>query len=192
MKLFQVSSLSLLKKGGATHNGTHSAIDGNNETHDSVAQDTGDDCQFPAETDVDHGRSCTTKISAPPRSLDFTLKTCTSLSLDSTDEAPRGGLTNFPVRDRPGVGHPVGDIGAPVPGALGRRDGVEIGIGGSRRGGKAALLLTDLQAEARQQASPNARHVTCLGCVRLDGGSGWGAILLVVEQFVVVGCHSGI
>jgi hypothetical protein len=96
--------LSLLKK-DTTHNGTHSAINSNDETHDSVAKDTGADCHFPAEANGDHGRSCATKVSAPPHS-------------NSIDQARRGGLTNFPVRDRPGVSHPVGDIRAPVPGAL--------------------------------------------------------------------------
>ena len=37
---------------------------------------------------------------------------------DSTDESHRGELTDFPVRDSPGVGHPVGDVRAPVPCAL--------------------------------------------------------------------------
>jgi hypothetical protein len=48
--------------------------------------------------------------------------------------------------------------------------------------------LTDLKAEARQ-ASLEVGHVT--DCDRLDTGSGWGAILLVEEYFVVVGCHGG-
>ena len=149
-----------------THNGTHSAIDRNDETHDRVAKNTGADCHFPAETDRDHGRSCATKSSTPPRA-----------PTPQTKHVARG-LTNFPVRDRPGVGHPVGDIRAPVPGALGRRDGVEIGIGGSLCGGKATLLLTDLQFEAGK-ASLEEGHVTGLDRLRLDGGSGGGDILLV-------------
>ncbi len=111
---------------------------------------------------------------APPK---FQHVLC-ALSTDSTDEARDWGLTDFPVRDSPGVGHPVGDIRAPVPGPLGRRDRVEIGIGGSFCGGKAALLLTDRKAEAGQ-ASLEGGHMTSFD--RLDGGSGWGAILLVVE-----------
>jgi hypothetical protein len=49
--------------------------------------------------------------------------------------------------------------------------------------------LTDLKVEAGQ-ASLETGHVT--GCDhRLGEGSGWGAILLVVEYFVIVGCHGG-
>ncbi len=162
-------------KQDTTHSGTHSAVNSNDETHDKVAQDTGTDCHSPTEANGDHRRSCI-EVSAPPHSR------------KSIDNACRGGLTNFPVRDGPGVGHPVGDIGAPAPSALGRRNGVEIGIGGSLGGSKAALLLTDLKAETGQ-ASLGAGHVTDFD--RLDGGRGWGATLLVVEGFVIVGCHGG-
>lgn len=96
-----------------------------------------------------------------------------------------GGLTDFPVRNSPGVGHPVGDIGAPVPGAFRWRNGVEIGIGGVLCDGKTALLLTDLKAELGQ-ASLEGGHATNLD--RLDGGRG---ILLIVDEFVIGGCHGG-
>jgi hypothetical protein len=46
-----------------TYSGTHSAIDGNDDTHDSVAKDTGADCHFPAEANSDDGRSCATNVS---------------------------------------------------------------------------------------------------------------------------------
>jgi hypothetical protein len=51
------------------HSGTHSAIDGYDKTHDSVAEDTGADCHFPAEADSDDGRSCATKGSELALSL---------------------------------------------------------------------------------------------------------------------------
>ena len=91
-----------------THSSTHSAIDGNDETHKKVAKDTGADCHSPVEADGNDGRSCATKVSAPPLSL----------AQLSTDGSHRGELTNFPVRDSPSIGHPVGHIRAPVPGAL--------------------------------------------------------------------------
>lgn len=108
MKLFQVSSAQLSFLKDTTHNGTHSAISGNDETHDKVAKDTSTDCHFPAEADGNDGRSCATTVSGPPLSL----------ARVSTDESHRRGLTNFPVRDSPGVGHPVGYVRTPVPGAL--------------------------------------------------------------------------
>ena len=37
---------------------------------------------------------------------------------DTTYEAYRAGLTNFPVRNSPRIGHPISNIGAPVPSAL--------------------------------------------------------------------------
>lgn len=52
-----------------THSGTHSAIDGNDETHDSVTEDTGANCHFPAKADGNDGRSCAIKVSEPPLSL---------------------------------------------------------------------------------------------------------------------------
>jgi hypothetical protein len=36
-------------------------------------------------------------------------------TLSDFTEARHGELTDFPVRDSPSVGHPVGDIGAPGP-----------------------------------------------------------------------------
>ena len=68
VKLYQVSSAQLFSK-DTTHRSTHSAIDGNDDTHDSVAKDTGADCHFPAEADSDNGRSCAIKVSEPPLSL---------------------------------------------------------------------------------------------------------------------------
>ena len=91
-------------------------------------------------------------------------------------------LTNFPVRNGPRIGHPVGDIGAPVPGALGRRDRVEVGIGGVFGRSKAALLLTDLPAEVRE-APLEARHLAAAG--GLDGRGGGRAVLLLVDFFVL-------
>lgn len=73
MKLFQVSSAQPLKD--ITHSGTHSTINGDNETHDKVAKDTGPDCHSPAEADCDHGRSCIAKVFSKV------------LFSDSTDEA---------------------------------------------------------------------------------------------------------
>jgi hypothetical protein len=68
MKLFQVSSAQPLEK-NTTHSGTHSAIDGNDEAHDKVAKDTGADCHSPTEADINHRRSYTAKVSAPPHTL---------------------------------------------------------------------------------------------------------------------------
>lgn len=44
-------------KAAPTHRSTHSAIDGNDQTHDEVAENTGADGHSPAEADGDHGRS---------------------------------------------------------------------------------------------------------------------------------------
>ena len=104
MKLFQVSSAQLSSLKDTTHSGAHSAIDGNDDTHDSVAEDTGTDCHSPAEADGNDGRSCAKKVSGTPLSL----------TQVSTDES----LTNFPIGDSPGVGHPVGYVRAPIPCAL--------------------------------------------------------------------------
>ena len=69
MKLFQVSSAQLSFWKDTAHSGTHSAVDGNDDTHDSVAKDTGTDCHLPAEADGNDGRSCATKVFRNPRSL---------------------------------------------------------------------------------------------------------------------------
>jgi hypothetical protein len=47
---------------------THSAVDGDDETHDGVSEHTGSNGHSPAETDCNHGRSCTRR-SAPSRYL---------------------------------------------------------------------------------------------------------------------------
>ena len=47
----------LSAKKDRTHYGTHSAIDGDDKTHESIAQDTGADSQLPAETNSNDGRS---------------------------------------------------------------------------------------------------------------------------------------
>lgn len=91
---------------------THSAVNGDHETHDEVAEDAGAYGRSPAEADGNHGRS------------------------------------DFPVRDGPGIGHPIGDIGLPGPCALGRGDRVEVGVGSIFGGREAALLLVDCETEA--------------------------------------------
>lgn len=173
MKLFLVSSARVLEEyKDTTYSRTHSTIDRNHETHDRVTQNTGANSHSPAETDVDHGRRCAAQVSAPPRS-------------PRHEARRRGLLTNFPVRHCPGIGHPVGDIRAPVPCPLRRRDGVEISIGSAVRRGKAALLVTDCETEA---AFLQAGHVTSDN--GLVGGGDGGAILLI-EGFIIVGCHDG-
>jgi hypothetical protein len=119
---------------------------------------------------------------AAPRSFS------TATLSDFTNEARHGELTDFPVRDSPSVGHPVGDIRAPGPSTPWRRDRVEIGIGGTLCSGKAALLLTNLEAEPGE-ASLEAGHVTSFD--RLDVRRGWRAILLVVRQSLIFWWHAG-
>ena len=103
-----------------------------------------------------------------------------------SDREERMAHTNFPIRDGPGVGHPVGHIGAPIPGTLRRRNGVEVGIGRIRRGGETRRLLIDNPAEAMTLLeSGGVAHFG--GRRRIDGGD----ILLVrgASSFVVGGRH---
>ena len=138
---------------GRVKSGTHPAVDGDDKTHDGVAEHTGADGILPVEADGDDGRS------------------------------------DLPVRHGPGVGHPVGHICAPVPRALGRRNRVEIGIGGSRADGEAARFLTHLQTEARE-ASLERGHATDFNGlhaggdeVLLVGGRGLALIRGAIVEF---------
>ena len=62
VKLFRVSSVQLFGQ-DISHLGADSTVDSNDETHKSVAKDTGSDCHFPAETHGDDGRSYATNVS---------------------------------------------------------------------------------------------------------------------------------
>ena len=96
-------------------------------------------------------------------------------------------LTDFPVGDSPSVGHPVGDVRAPVPCSLRWRDWVEVGIGSVLRGSEAALLLTDLKAELGY-ASSEARHLSLLD--RFVDDLRWS--LLLEGVLLVEGRHAGL
>ena len=162
MKLSQVISAQLSSCMDTTHFGTHSAIDGNDDTHDSVTKDTGANCHFPAEADSNDGRSCTIQSSAPPLSKSFNSRS--QVLKFQPDNSHGEKLTDFPVRNGPGIGHPVSYIGAPIPSPFRRRNGIEIGIGGILRGRETAGLLADLEAEVGE-ASLSASRVT-----DFDGG----------------------
>ena len=109
----KLSSIQLSSSQDATYRGTHSAINGNDETHDSVAKDTGPNCHSPAEANGYDTRTYATRASEY-----IQLSALTSPMENPpipTHETHRERLTNFPIRDSPGVSHPVGDIRAPVP-----------------------------------------------------------------------------
>ena len=96
-------------------------------------------------------------------------------------------LTNLPVGDSPGVGHPVGDVRAPIPCSLGWWDGIEIRIGKVLRLCEAALFLSDFPCEV---AKPSLLHGRVAdGNVVVNGRSGWGAILLVGVHGFTLGGH---
>lgn len=95
--------------------------------------------------------------------------------------------TDFPIRDCPGVGHPVGHIRHHAPGPLRRRNGVKVGIGGIWGCGKTAGFLVDGKAEAKAPLEAGRRTLFD----RLDRRE-LGVMLLeaTVGCFVVVvRCH---
>lgn len=77
-----------------------------------------------------------------------TQNTGTDSQFPTQTDSDDGG-SDFPVGDSPGVSHPIGDISTPVPCSLGRRDRVEIGVGGILGSRKTAFLLSDFKVEVR-------------------------------------------
>lgn len=152
-----------------TDNCTHATVDSDDKAHDGVAKNTGTDSHLPIEANCNH-RRCYDNSAL-----------CNSTGTKMPSEVSK--LTNFPIRHSPGVGHPVGYIRTPVPSSLRGRNWIKIGIGGTFRGGKTALLLPNLEAEARKTSLDHLPFRD--RCIK--GGSGWRAPLLLI-----VGRHGGV
>ena len=157
---------------GDTYNGTNSAIDGNHDTHHSVAENASADCHFPAQTGSDQGRSCTKRFRPA-----------------LTESEEHIALTDFPIGHGPGVGHPIGYVGLPGPCSVAWRNGVEVGIGRVCAHGKTTGFLRDGQAEA--EAFLECGRLTHFDRLDLRGARG-AKLLLAIGfglGFVVVGSH---
>lgn len=98
-------------------------------------------------------------------------------------------LTNFPIRHRPRIGHPVGHIRSPVPCSLRGRDGIKVGIGCILGRCKAAGLLSNFEAETRETAAELA-YVTGSNGLLNGRGNRRGMLLAIVEDLVVG--HGGV
>lgn len=92
-------------------------VNGDYNTHKSIAKDTSADSQSPTQTDSNDGRS------------------------------------DFPVRDSPGVGHPVSDVRVPFPGSLRGWDRIEVGVGSTLGFGERARLSRNLETELGNPSS---------------------------------------
>lgn len=92
------------------------------------------------------------------------------------------GGSNFPVGHSPGVGHPVSNIGAPIPCSLGGWNWIEISVGSILGSSETACFLSDFKAEVGY-ASPACRTMGDIDGLDVGGD---GRALVLVDGLLVV------